>query len=109
MPAGVSDADALLAALVEGEEANFSLFSYVNELSGEVDKTEAHIAELRCVGVGWGCVLLSLVSCFVLQCGVLLWGCGCILGSGNLPPGRGPGRGAGGGAEGGADSQVKEA
>ncbi|KAI3424457.1 hypothetical protein D9Q98_010009 [Chlorella vulgaris] len=44
---GVSDADELLAALVEGEEANFSLFSYVNELSGEVDKTEAHIAELR--------------------------------------------------------------
>lgn len=59
VPAGVSDADELLAALVEGEEANFSLFSYVNELSGEVDKTEAHIAELRCVFV---------VVCF---CGVV--------------------------------------
>ena len=39
--------DELLDALAAGEESNFSLFNYVNDLSGEVDKLEEGIATLR--------------------------------------------------------------
>ncbi len=39
--------DELLEALVAAEEANFSLFNYVNDLSGEVDKIEEGIGGLR--------------------------------------------------------------
>ena len=39
--------DELLDSLAAGEEANFSLFNYVNDLSGEVDKLEDGIAALR--------------------------------------------------------------
>ena len=52
LPTGVEDADELLAALVEGEEANFSLFNYVNDLSAEVDKLEDSIGSLRWVVAG---------------------------------------------------------
>ncbi len=52
-PAGASDVDELLDALAAGQEANFSLFNYVNDLSGEVDKLEEGIATLRWAGV-WG-------------------------------------------------------
>ena len=46
--------DELLEALVAGEEANFSLFNYVNDLSGEVDKLEESIGGLRWAGqAGW--------------------------------------------------------
>ena len=34
-----------------GEEANYGLFNYVNDLSGEVDKLEEGIGSLRWV---WG-------------------------------------------------------
>lgn len=46
--------DELLEALAAGEEANFSLFNYVNDLSGEVDKLEEGIATLRCPAPGAG-------------------------------------------------------
>jgi hypothetical protein len=49
-PAGAADADDLLEALVAGEEANFGLFNYVNDLSGEVDKLEEGIGSLRWAG-----------------------------------------------------------
>ncbi|KAL4431319.1 hypothetical protein ABPG75_006575 [Micractinium tetrahymenae] len=44
---GAADVDELLEALVAAEEANFSLFNYVNDLSGEVDKLEEGIGGLR--------------------------------------------------------------
>ena len=44
--------DELLDALAAGEEANFSLFNYVNDLSGEVDKLEEGIGGLRWAA-GW--------------------------------------------------------
>lgn len=40
----------LLGALAAGEEASFRLFSYVNDLSGEVDRLEDSTAALRWVG-----------------------------------------------------------
>lgn len=46
--------DELLEALVTGEEANFSLFNYVNDLTGEVDKLEESIGTLRCRNA-WAC------------------------------------------------------
>ncbi len=49
LASGVADADELMAALVEGEESNFGLFNYVNELSAEVDKLEDGIGSLRWV------------------------------------------------------------
>lgn len=47
LAAGASDVDELLDSVAAGEEANFSLFNYVNDLSGEVDKLEDGIAALR--------------------------------------------------------------
>lgn len=44
---GCADVDELLEALVAAEEANFSLFNYVNDLSGEVDEIEEGIGGLR--------------------------------------------------------------
>lgn len=44
--------DELLEALVAGEEQSFRLFTYVNDLSGEVDKLEDGIGGLRWVAVG---------------------------------------------------------
>ena len=37
---GITDIDELVATFMEAEDDNFSLFNYVNELNGEVDKLE---------------------------------------------------------------------
>lgn len=52
-PAGAADVDELLQALVAAEEANFSLFNYVNDLGGEVDKLEEGIGSLRSAALAW--------------------------------------------------------
>ncbi len=47
MRAGAADMDALAAALVAGEDANFRLFGYVGAVNAEVDALEAAAGELR--------------------------------------------------------------
>lgn len=46
-PAGAADVEALQEALGAGEAASFRLFSYVNDLSAEVDRLEEGAAALR--------------------------------------------------------------
>lgn len=44
---GISDIDELVAAFIEAEDKNFSLFNYVNELNNEVEKLEEQISLTR--------------------------------------------------------------
>ncbi len=45
--AGVTDLDRLVEMFVEAEDANFSLFNYVNEVNAEIEKLEDQIGEIR--------------------------------------------------------------
>lgn len=44
---GISDIDELVQAFIANEEQNFSLFSYSNEQSEEIEKLEAQVQELK--------------------------------------------------------------
>merc|ERR1711959_239008 len=44
---GISDIDELVQNFVNAEDQNFSLFNYTNELSGDIEKLEAQISELK--------------------------------------------------------------
>jgi hypothetical protein len=58
--AGTTSVEELVEVLVAAEESNFSLFNYVNELNGEIEKLEDQIAGVRWVcWVGLGRGLLS--------------------------------------------------
>jgi len=43
----ISDIDELVATFIQAEDQNFSLFNYVNDLSGEIEKLEDSIAEVK--------------------------------------------------------------
>lgn len=45
--AGMKDIDAIVERFMEAEDANFSLFNYVNEVNAEVEKLEEQIAEIK--------------------------------------------------------------
>ena len=47
LPAGMKDIDAIVERFMEAEDANFSLFNYVNEVNAEVEKLEEQIAEIK--------------------------------------------------------------
>uniref|UniRef100_A0A7S1CAG2 ODAD1 central coiled coil region domain-containing protein n=1 Tax=Bicosoecida sp. CB-2014 TaxID=1486930 RepID=A0A7S1CAG2_9STRA len=44
---GISDIDALVDRFIEAEDKNYSLFNYVNNLAGEIEKLEAGVAEVH--------------------------------------------------------------
>merc|ERR1739847_157482 len=44
---GISDIDELVENFIAAEDQNFSLFTYANELSGDIEKHEADIADLN--------------------------------------------------------------
>ncbi|KAK9834716.1 hypothetical protein WJX74_008491 [Apatococcus lobatus] len=44
---GVTDLDRLVEMFMEAEDANFSLFNYVNEVNAEIEKLEDQIGEIR--------------------------------------------------------------
>merc|ERR1739848_81912 len=44
---GISDIDELVENFINAEDQNFSLFTYANELSGDIEKHEAEIADLK--------------------------------------------------------------
>jgi len=43
----ISDIDELVTSFIEAEDANFSLFNYVNELNSEIERLEEHNVELN--------------------------------------------------------------
>jgi len=43
----MKDIDASVERFMEAEDANFSLFNYVNEVNAEVEKLEEQIAEIK--------------------------------------------------------------
>lgn len=43
----MKDIDAIVQRFSEAEDANFSLFNYVNEVNAEVEKLEEQIAEIK--------------------------------------------------------------
>lgn len=45
--AGIQDMDELIKAFVDGEDANYTLFNYVNEVNEEVEKLEDGITAIR--------------------------------------------------------------
>lgn len=47
MTAGIDDLDRLVEMFMEAEDANFSLFNYVNEVNAEIEKLEDQIGEIR--------------------------------------------------------------
>ena len=47
MSAGMKDIDAIVERFMEAEDANFSLFNYVNEVHAEVEKLEEQIADIK--------------------------------------------------------------
>merc|ERR1712078_966361 len=44
---GISDIDDLVEQFISAEDQNFSLFTYANELSGDIEKHEEDIASLK--------------------------------------------------------------
>lgn len=44
---GMKDIDAIVERFMEAEDANFSLFNYVNEVNAEVEKLEEQIADIK--------------------------------------------------------------
>lgn len=44
---GMKDIDAIVEVFMEAEDANFSLFNYVNEVNAEVEKLEEQIADIK--------------------------------------------------------------
>merc|ERR1711939_592269 len=44
---GISDIDELVENFINAEDQNFSLFMYANELSGDIEKHEAEIADFK--------------------------------------------------------------
>ena len=44
---GISDIDELVKTFVEAEKHNFSLFTYVNELSNEMERLDTQIGEIK--------------------------------------------------------------
>jgi len=44
---GISDIDELVENFIAAEDQNFSLFTYANELSGDIEKHEGEIADLK--------------------------------------------------------------
>merc|ERR550514_537847 len=44
---GISDIDELVENFIAAEDQNFSLFTYANELSGEIEKHETDITEYK--------------------------------------------------------------
>merc|ERR1711988_1665249 len=44
---GISDIDELVQNFINAEDQNFSLFNYANELSGDIEKLEAQISDLK--------------------------------------------------------------
>ena len=50
----MKDIDAIVERFMEAEDANFSLFNYVNEVHAEVEKLEEQIAHIKvCTQLGW--------------------------------------------------------
>lgn len=45
--AGIKDIDKLVERFMEAEDANFSLFNYVNEVNAEVEKLEDQIGDIK--------------------------------------------------------------
>ncbi len=43
----MKDIDAIVERFMEAEDANFSLFNYVNEVNAEVEKLEEQIADIK--------------------------------------------------------------
>ena len=43
---GIDDIDVLVTNFIQGEENNFALFKFVNELNAEVDNFETQIMEM---------------------------------------------------------------
>ena len=43
----MKDIDAIVERFMEAEDANFSLFNYVNEVHAEVEKLEEQIADIK--------------------------------------------------------------
>ena len=58
LDAGMKDIDAIVQRFSEAEDANFSLFNYVNEVNAEVEKLEEQIAEIKVC-----CVLHAVLAC----------------------------------------------
>lgn len=44
---GIQDLQVLVKTFVEGEEKNFALFKFVNELNNEIDNYETQIFEMQ--------------------------------------------------------------
>ena len=65
--------DDLFEGLVASEEANFSLFNYVNDLSGEVDKLEEGIGSLRCASSTAALGPCCHVACLCMRCSPRHW------------------------------------
>ena len=63
--AGMKDIDAIVQRFSEAEDANFSLFNYVNEVNAEVEKLEEQIAEIKV------CCALHAVLCMLCWLPVL--------------------------------------
>ena len=59
----MKDIDAIVERFMEAEDANFSLFNYVNEVHGEVEKLEEQIADIK--------VCLIHLGGSVSKCGVV--------------------------------------
>ena len=49
----MKDIDAIVERFMEAEDANFSLFNYVNEVNAEVEKLEEQIAEIKASTICW--------------------------------------------------------
>ena len=54
--AGMKDIDAIVERFMEAEDANFSLFNYVNEVNAEVEKLEEQIADIKVKSVFTTCI-----------------------------------------------------
>ena len=49
----MKDIDAIVERFMEAEDANISLFNYVNEVNAEVEKLEEQIAEIKASTICW--------------------------------------------------------
>ena len=63
----MKDIDAIVERFMEAEDANFSLFSYVNEVNAEVEKLEEQIALIK--------VCCAVLLCAVLACNAFVLCC----------------------------------
>lgn len=58
----MKDIDAIVERFMEAEDANFSLFNYVNEVNAEVEKLEEQIAEIKASTICWQADMHAEVS-----------------------------------------------